>query len=200
MADEQMAAEMESETSTIDSEAAKLETAPRTFTGPRTDIYGPLIEAVAEMQNPALDSVNPHYNSRFASLKAVLAAIRGPLEKHGLMLSQHWDQRTNQLTTAVYNRYGDCTVMGRLPLPLAGTPQQMGSAITYIRRYSLLLAFGLVGDPDDDGNDAQGTAQDVSFEAACSTCGTRYKFENRSQFEQFLASGPACCSRPVWRR
>ena len=38
-----------------------------------------LADAQAEMQNPPLDGANPHFNSRFSTLKAVLEAVRGPL-------------------------------------------------------------------------------------------------------------------------
>jgi hypothetical protein len=37
------------------------------------------------------------------------------------------------------------------PLPDKATVQQMGSAITYLRRYALAAIVGIVGDEDDDG-------------------------------------------------
>ena len=39
---------------------------------------------------------------------------------------------------------------GEYPLPTSGTPQQVGSAITYARRYALLSVTGLAPE-DDDG-------------------------------------------------
>lgn len=52
---------------------------------------------------------------------------------------------------------------GRYPLKLSENPMQMGSAITYSRRYALLSALGIVAeDEDDDGraaNDSGSTAQ-----------------------------------------
>jgi hypothetical protein len=42
---------------------------------------------------------------------------------------------------------------GRYPLPAGGTPQQIGSAITYARRYALCAVTGLAPGGDDD--DAQ---------------------------------------------
>jgi hypothetical protein len=42
---------------------------------------------------------------------------------------------------------------GRYPLPATGTPQQIGSAITYARRYALCAVTGLAPGGDDD--DAQ---------------------------------------------
>lgn len=40
---------------------------------------------------------------------------------------------------------------GEYPLPTAGTPQQIGSAITYARRYVLSALVGVAGSDDDDG-------------------------------------------------
>lgn len=51
---------------------------------------------------------------------------------------------------------------GRYPLKLSENPMQMGSAITYARRYVLLAITGIAAeDEDDDGNAASGhrTAQ-----------------------------------------
>jgi hypothetical protein len=48
---------------------------------------------------------------------------------------------------------GECVVsISEFPLPMPMTPQAMGSAITYARRYSLVAFLGLVADEDDDGN------------------------------------------------
>jgi hypothetical protein len=42
--------------------------------------------------------------------------------------------------------------------PVKNDPQQMGSAITYMRRFSLMSALGIVGiNDDDDGASASGT-------------------------------------------
>lgn len=56
----------------------------------------------------------------------------------------------------------DTSKVGKYPLKLSENPMQMGSAITYARRYALLSALGLVAeDEDDDGRAAGGqqTAQ-----------------------------------------
>jgi hypothetical protein len=40
---------------------------------------------------------------------------------------------------------------GEYPLPSSGSPQSMGSAITYARRYCLCAVTGIAPDDDDDG-------------------------------------------------
>jgi hypothetical protein len=48
---------------------------------------------------------------------------------------------------------------GEYPLPSSGTPQAMGSAITYARRYCLCAITGIAPEDDDDGAAAQAAAQ-----------------------------------------
>ncbi len=111
-----------------------------------------LAAAFASMGNPALDARNPHFGSRFASLAAVLGVVRPALAAQGLRLSQTVED--GRMLTRVHGPGGESAELCALPCALGGTPQQVGSAVTYFRRYSLLMAFGLVGEPDDDGEAA----------------------------------------------
>jgi hypothetical protein len=45
--------------------------------------------------------------------------------------------------------------MGEYPLPASGSPQAIGAAITYARRYSLCAVTGIAPEEDDDGAAAQ---------------------------------------------
>jgi hypothetical protein len=47
---------------------------------------------------------------------------------------------------------------GEYPLPSSGTPQTIGSAITYARRYTLTAILAIAPDDDDDGQAAQNDA------------------------------------------
>lgn len=44
---------------------------------------------------------------------------------------------------------------GEYPLPVSGTPQSIGAAITYARRYCLCAVTGIAPEDDDDGAAAQ---------------------------------------------
>ena len=46
-----------------------------------------------------------------------------------------------------------------MPFSPQANPQQMGSALTYAKRYCLQAAFGLVGEEDDDGEAASRQSQ-----------------------------------------
>jgi hypothetical protein len=66
---------------------------------------------------------------------------------------------------------------GEYPLPAGGTPQQLGSAETYARRYSLCAITGAVADEDDDGRAAefQRTRSDAELRGADLTAHNRLR-------------------------
>ena len=115
-----------------------------------------ICKALAELKNPPMDAVNPHFKSRYSSLATVLDTIRPVLGKHGLAVMQPVQATADSVKVETliigdgepYNA-GSMQIDGKL------TPQQMGSAITYLRRYSLLSALGIAGDEDDDANSAE---------------------------------------------
>lgn len=160
-----------------------------------------LVKAQAAMANPQLDGVNPHFGSRFSTLASVLDAVRGPLNDQGLFLNQTLVGGT--LRTTVWDASGESFTACEVPCELPGDPQRAGSTLTYLRRYSLMAAFGIVGDSDDDDAErASGTAPaDGSFTARCRSCGQAYSFSGREAYEGFLASSPQarCCQSPDWR-
>lgn len=160
-----------------------------------------LVGAQAAMANPPLDGVNPHFGSRFSTLASVLDAVRGPLNERGLFLNQTLDRGV--MRTTVWDSSGESFTVCEVPCELPGDPQRAGSALTYLRRYSLMAAFGIVGDSDDDDAErASGSAPaDGAFTARCRSCGQAYSFSGREAYEGFLASSPQarCCQSPDWR-
>lgn len=119
------------------------------------NILGRLAKAVGEMQNPPLDSVNPHFKNKFSSLRAVSDAVRPALAANGLAYRQTplADDTGTWVATIVYG--GDGSIeLARVPYEPQSNPQQNGSALTYAKRYCLQAAFGLVGEEDDDGEAA----------------------------------------------
>ena len=124
------------------------------------NILGRLAKAVGEMQNPPLDSVNPHFKNKFASLRAVSDAVRPALAANGLAYRQTplADESGTWVATIVYG--GDGSIeLARVPYEPQSNPQQNGSALTYAKRYCLQAAFGLVGEEDDDGEAASRQSQ-----------------------------------------
>jgi hypothetical protein len=113
--------------------------------------------AHAELKNPPLDSMNPHFRSKFASLAGVRDAVVPVLAKHGLFVSQNLTNTEKGVacTTIITHVSGQQMSFGPLEMPATKQDAQgLGSAATYARRYALLSAFCITGDTDDDANAA----------------------------------------------
>jgi hypothetical protein len=122
------------------------------------EISKALLNVQKEIKSPNLSAVNPFYRSKYAPLAEFLKETRSVLTKHGLFLFQ--DTGGNGLEvfvqTTIAHESGATYTFSKLFLhPLKDTPQGMGSAITYGRRYQLASILGIVGEEDDDGNGAE---------------------------------------------
>lgn len=113
-----------------------------------------LAAAQCEMSNPATDKTNDHFHNKYATLAAIRDACVPVLAKHGVAVIQGTiiDEQGFRLVTRLAHESGQW-MESTYPLTL-GPPQQMGSQVTYARRYSLSAMGAIVGDPDDDGEDA----------------------------------------------
>lgn len=95
------------------------------------------------------------YSYTYADLADVSAAATPVLTKHGLAYAgsaRHLEGGRYEVVGILSHESGEARE-GALPLT-GGSPQQMGSAITYMRRYLFGLMTGLVTDDDDDGQAA----------------------------------------------
>lgn len=125
-------------------------------TDDRKDLAAALVRAQTHMGAAVKDSKNPHFRSSYASLTAVIHAVVPVLNAQGIAVLQmpHIDEEVVQLTTTLLH------TSGQMISSTVGTPmgkkkdaQAVGSAITYLRRYSLQSIMGLPVE-DDDGNAA----------------------------------------------
>ena len=118
-----------------------------------TDLFAALSLAQGEIENAMKDSTNPHFKSKYADLSSVRAAIRDPFAKHGLAISQ-WPRTTDrsvEIETILSHKSGQfISETVSCPLQKMGA-QEIGSALTYLRRYSMMAISGVAPD-DDDGN------------------------------------------------
>lgn len=95
------------------------------------------------------------YEYSYADLADVSQAILPLLGKHGLSFSSKPtldEQNRFVLAYTLRHTSGDVD-SGAYPLP-TGRPQDVGSAITYARRYCLSAVTGIAPDADDDGASA----------------------------------------------
>lgn len=121
------------------------------------DLSAALAKAQGEITGALKDSANPFFKSKYADLASCWDACRVPLAKNGLAVIQVPETTENGLTliTTLAHSSGQW-IRGSLPVkPKDDTPQAMGSALTYARRYALTAFIG-IAQVDDDGNAASG--------------------------------------------
>lgn len=123
-----------------------------------------LHKAMAEMADPKKNATNPAFRNRYADLGAVLESIEGPLQRHGLILTQqiHAEGGATMLVTTLWHAESGESMASSTPLqPEKNTAQGLGSAISYMRRYTIKALFCL-SDVDDDGSEASRPARPAS--------------------------------------
>jgi hypothetical protein len=133
-----------------------------------------LIKVQQHVLTAKKDGKNPMFNSRYATLDSVLDAIREPLSANGFALVQ--EATTGDMTVSVVTRLlhdsGGELASPALSAPLrkefskAGVElppsvQQIGSVVTYLRRYSLCPFLGVAAEDDDDGNGASDSGKNA---------------------------------------
>ena len=112
-----------------------------------------LCAAQSEITNATKSSSNPFFKSTYADLAEVLNCIKPIITNHGLSFSQMPGYKDGivSVETLVLHSSGEwLSSVCESPAPKLD-PQGIGSAITYLRRYSLSAVFGLA-QQDDDGN------------------------------------------------
>ena len=124
----------------------------------RSEFANDLVNAIASLQNVAKSADNPYFKSKYAPLDAIIEATRPVLAKHNLAVQQLpiFEDGKAGVVTRIVHRNGT-TESSTLLLPLKDqSPQGVGSAITYARRYSIASVLGIASEDDDDGNVSSG--------------------------------------------
>lgn len=132
-----------------------------------------LAAAQASLSSAKKDSLNPHFRNQYASLQSIWDAAREVLAPNGLSVIQTFEQSDGtclNLRTLLLHNSGQW-VAGTISLqPVKPDPQQMGSAATYARRYSLSAILGIVADDDDDGEaSSHAPSEHTTYAKAIST-------------------------------
>lgn len=130
----------------------------KTETTPQQEYSLALVAAIGELSNVPKTAANPYFKSKYAPLDAIIDATRPILLKHGLAISQTplFMEGTAGVETTIIHKGGHSTTTTLL-LPLKDqSPQGVGGAITYARRYALAAVLGIASEDDDDGNVSSG--------------------------------------------
>jgi hypothetical protein len=114
--------------------------------------------AQASISGAQMDSVNPFFKSRYASLGSVIEAAKPYLAENELSVSQHVETagESVSLTTLVAHSSGQW-MESTVSLPLGDVKgkslaQELGGIVTYLRRYAYSAILGIYADEDMDGN------------------------------------------------
>lgn len=121
-----------------------------------------LVSAQSQIKFAVKDSTNPHFKSKYANINSVIDAVKKPLNDNGIAILQSLspsDDGKLHLTTRLIHSSGEWIEDTAVCPIQKQDPQGLGSAISYIRRYSLSALCAVYAD-DDDGQSAALNAAD----------------------------------------
>jgi hypothetical protein len=116
-----------------------------------------LMCARKQMGSVKKDSTNPFHKNKYASLPAFIEACDDALTNNGLIIYQCINQEDGKdclITTLEHPESGQWLRSYATLLNVKGDSQGLGSAITYMRRYTMASLLNLCPDEDDDGQKA----------------------------------------------
>lgn len=127
------------------------------------ELFAALSTAQGEIENATKGSVNPHFKSKYADLAEVLNTVRPTFSKNGLSIIQstEFDGAMVSVVTTIGHKTGGYVTSKASCVPSKTDAQGVGSATTYLRRYSLASACGIAQE-DDDGNSSAHSGKPVA--------------------------------------
>lgn len=107
-------------------------------------------------ENPPLDSDNPHFRNRYASLSATLNEVRRACRMSDIVYMQTLvaDGDGFLLKSYVMDENGERLELSTFPVSNVPNPQNFGSDLTYKKRQQAQADWGIAGEYDDDGEAA----------------------------------------------
>lgn len=118
-----------------------------------SEIYKALVAFQKELPNVSKGNTAKagSFSYKYADLTDVTEKIMPVLTKHGLAFMAFPTMVEDRfvLNYCLVHSSGD-EISGMYPLPSHGSPQEIGSAITYARRYALVAVTGVAPGGDDD--------------------------------------------------
>ena len=126
---------------------------------PPVNLYAAIHKAQAKIETVRKNGENPHFKSKYATLDEVWETVRKAVNDAGLVVFCTIDPTADgkkELTTHVAEVKSGEEISCSFPIVAqAATPQAVGSAMTYARRYTLTALLEIVtGDGADDDGEA----------------------------------------------
>ena len=121
------------------------------------NIYQKLLSVSKEISSLKKNKLNQHFRNTYCDINDILSVIKPLLNDQGLLLLQPIDEGK------VITQIMDCETNEKIQFAMVldetlTNVQQIGSRITYLRRYSLQSLLALQVE-DDDGNEASNISQ-----------------------------------------
>lgn len=116
-----------------------------------------MTNAQKEIKGMTPDANNPFFKSNYITLDGILEYVRPILSKEGIWIFQEatGDGEYIEVKTRLVHSSGEYIETDSLKMkPTKNDPQQLGSCITYAKRYQLASLLGISSEVDDDGNKA----------------------------------------------
>ena len=116
-----------------------------------------LVRAQQQIDHVVKDEENPFFKSGYATLKNVFDTVNPALNAEGIYIQQISHESENGMCVeTVFMGYGGSVSSGKVFIPAPkNDPQAFGSALSYCKRYSLMMATGIgTKDEDDDAEKA----------------------------------------------
>lgn len=148
-----------------------------------TKIASALLLAQKEIGSAKKDSTNPFFKMKYSDLGSVMEACKDAFNNHGITVLQpvETDETITYVRTILLHDSGEYISSSmKVSCKNPDNPQEMGSAITYAKRYSL-QAIAFIPSEDDDGEAAtkpsraviepiKDTSTPVTTDLKCSNC------------------------------
>lgn len=136
------------------------------------DFYNALADLQYSITKVIKNTDNPYYKSKYSDLSTIFEEIKPKIREQGFLLLQRVVGNTLK-TELIYLKTGEKVEAEMELLTAKPDMQQLGSAITYARRYSILPLLNIETE-DDDGNQASGKEPQTfeEFDAEIRKCKT----------------------------
>jgi hypothetical protein len=155
-----------------------------------------LSKAQGQMNHAVKDTTNAFFKSSYADLASVWDAARAPLVTNGLAVIQTLEIVNDKqaLTTMLTHSSGQWIKSTMfLPVVKPGS-QEVGSCITYCRRYSLAAICG-VAQSDDDAESAMTSIREDNKNSSRSFLSKEQKTKLDEYIQKFPTSNDALCRK-----
>lgn len=146
-------------------------------TEPLGALFAALAKAQGEIQTALRSEVNPKENYRYADLASIWGACREALSKNAIAVIQVpvYGEEDNYvgLRTILGHASGESIEGSMWMRTDDSSPHALGSAITYLRKYSMAAMVGVAADDDDGQSAAQPSPDKLPGAATIKNDGTR---------------------------